>query len=146
MHTGWYSTKQGQKSAIPDKGKLPDRRPGNPQVMDRVLLRIIQPQGHMGSGSPERPSSHKHQQPSHPLGRSESNCGLVKEGEINRYRHSGGAALSMWRGHGQCPTNNLQQNMADKRVVHTMEKKKGNLQQYQNYCLISLICLQANSC
>lgn len=42
------------------RGKLPHRKPGNPQEMNRVLLRLVKPQNHKRSGGPECPSSQKH--------------------------------------------------------------------------------------
>ena len=127
--------------------KMPHRRETDTEPMDRILLWAVQPQGQLRSNSTELHPDRHRGWPPHPSQRSWGRSTITEEREVSLSRqHPSRTGPSRWRGCNQRSHDNLQQDLADRRMANPMDPvlshhtfQKGNLQQCQNYRTISLI-------
>ena len=90
--------------------------------MVRELLRAVQLQSHRRPRSTERPSSNRQRHLSHPSRRSGSSGEIAQQGVVSRSgQRPSGAGAGRGRSHDKCPTDYLQQDLADRGVAHAVD-------------------------
>ena len=101
---------------------MSDWRTGHPKEVVQVLLRAVQLQSHRRPRSTERPSSNWQRQLPHPSRRSGSSGEIAQEGEVsNSGQRPSGAGAGRGRNHDKCPTDYLQQDLADRGVAQAVD-------------------------
>ena len=100
---------------------MPHRRATDTEPMDRILLWAVQPQGQWRSiGTELYPDRHRGWPP-YPLQRSRGCSTIIEEREVSWGRqHPSRTGPSKWRGCNHRSHNNLQQDLADRRMANPM--------------------------
>ena len=101
---------------------MPHRRTRDTEPMDRILLLAVQLQGQWRSVSTElSPDTHR-VPPPHPSQRS-GGCSIIsEEREVSWSRqHPSRTGPSRWRGCNHCSHDNLQQDLADRRMANYVD-------------------------
>ena len=90
--------------------------------MDRILLWAVQLQGRWRSISTELSPDRHRGWPPHPSQKNGGCSTIIDEGEVSWSRqHSSRTGLSRWRGCNHRSHNNLQQDLADRRMANPMD-------------------------
>ena len=90
--------------------------------MDRILLWAVQPQGQWRSISTELYSDRHRGWPPHPLHRSGGRSTITEEREVSwSQQHPSRTDPSKWRGCNHLSHDNLQQDLADRRMANPMD-------------------------
>ena len=102
---------------------MPHRRTADTEPMDRILLSAVQSQGQSRSVSTElSPDTHR-ARPPHPSRRSKSCSTIIEEREVMwSRRHPSGTSASRWSGCNHRSHDNLQQDLADRRMANPMDQ------------------------
>ena len=103
---------------------MSDWRTGHPKEVVQVLLQAVQLQSHRRPRSTKRPSSNRQRQlpPPHPSWRRGISGEIAQEGEVSRSgQRPSGADADRGRSHYKCPTDYMQQDLADSGVAHAVD-------------------------
>ena len=127
-HANWWKTwplwnrgKQLQYK-IDRSEKMPHRRATNTESMDRMLLWAVQLQGQRRSISTELSTDRHREWPPHSPQRSWGCTTIIEEKEVSWSRqHPSRTGLSRWRGCNHRSHNNLQQDLADRRMANPLD-------------------------
>ena len=106
--------------------KLPQRRTRDNELMDRILLCAVQSQGQRRSIStklsPEREDDH-----THPSQRSGGCSKIIEEREVSwKRQHPSRAGQSRWEGRNHRSHDNLQQELAGRRMANSVDTVLGH--------------------
>ena len=124
------------------------KRTRDTEPMDRILLWTVQSQGQWKSINTDLSPGRHRGRPPHPSQRNGGCSTIIDEREVSRrWQHPSRTGTSKWRGCNHHSHKNLQQDLEDRRMSNHVDpvlspytlRKKGNLQQCQNYRTISLI-------
>ena len=133
------TVKQGKGTTIPDhSGKclteerqirnwMPHRRETDMELMDRILLWAVHLQGQWRSISTELSPDRHRGWPPHPSQGSGGCSTIIEEREVSWSRqHPSRTGQSRWRGCNHCSHDNLQQDLADRRMANSMDPVLSN--------------------
>ena len=102
--------------------KMPHRRATDTEPTDRILFLAVQLQGQWRSISIELSPDRRRGWPSHPSQRSGGCSTVTEEREVSWSRqHPSKTGPSRWRGCNHRSHNNLQQDLADKRMANPVD-------------------------
>ena len=102
--------------------KMPPRRTRDTELMDRILLWAIQSQGRQRSINTELSPDWHRGWPPHPSQRSGGCSTIIEEREFSWSRqHPSRTGTSRWRACNHRSHNNLQQDLADRRMAIPMD-------------------------
>ena len=101
--------------------KMPHRRATDTERIDRILLRAVQSQNQRRSISTKLSSDEHRGRPPHPSQRSGGCSTIIEEREISwSQQHPSRTGPSRWRGCNHRSHDNLQQDLAERRMANPM--------------------------